>query len=277
MIGAADVEGVKNETLVIAPLFRGSSTGAATNELFWNDNINYLNSWRQGDSSANSDADVSSFAVIDSLLQRVTDRSIFPNLEVITITGHSAGGQFVQRYAAGTQAPAQYPDHSFAYVIANPSSYMYLDQRRPVSGSTTEFSVPNTSCAFNTYKYGTDNMNSYMSNVGVERIIQQYRNRFVVYLAGELDNNPDDPDLNISCRATLQGPDRYSRASAYANYIDLFYSTHFHQFTPVPGVGHSSTLMFRSPEGRSVIFADEAEIPRSSLAPPSPPEDLRMQ
>jgi pimeloyl-ACP methyl ester carboxylesterase len=275
MIEAASVEGVVDETLVIAPLFRSSSDGTASNELHWDDGNNYQNNWRQGDMSANADADVSSFTVIDNLLQRVADRSLFPNLRVITVAGHSAGGQFVQRYAAGTQAPSQYSDHAFTYVVANPSSYLYLDRRRPETGSTTEFAEPSTTCTFNRYKYGLDNLNTYMSSVGATKITEQYRNRFVVYLAGELDNDPDDPDLNTSCRAILQGPDRFSRASAYANFIDIFYPTHFHQFTPVPGVGHSSTLMFRSPEGRGVIFAAEAEIPRLSLAPPSPPKDLR--
>jgi pimeloyl-ACP methyl ester carboxylesterase len=273
MIGAAGVEGVVDETLVIAPLFRGSSDGAASNELHWSDSNSYLNNWRQGDQSAN--ADVSSFTVLDSLLQRVADRSLFPNLRVITIAGHSAGAQFVQRYAAGTQAPNQFPDHAFTYVVANPSSYLYLDRRRPEAGSTTEFTEPSTTCTFNRYKYGLDNLNTYMSSVGATKITEQYPNRSVIYLAGELDNNPDDPDLSTSCRAMLQGPERFSRASAYANYIDNFYPTHFHQFTPVSGVGHSSTLMFRSPEGRGVIFADEAEIPRLSLAPPSPPKNLR--
>ncbi|MEW8442104.1 MAG: hypothetical protein AB2689_28490 [Candidatus Thiodiazotropha taylori] len=208
-------------------------------------------------------------------MELVTDRALFPNLRVVTVAGHSAGGQFVQRYAAGTQSPIRHRDHAFVYVVANPSSFMYLDRRRPEPGSTSEFFEPSTSCSFNDYKYGMDSMNVYMNSMGAESITAQYRNRYVVYLAGEEDKDDSDENLDSSCQAILQGPNRFARATAYANYIDLLYPSHFHQLMPESGVGHSSSQMFSSPEGRAVIFANTAEIPVATLAPPSPPRNLR--
>ncbi|MDH5254632.1 MAG: hypothetical protein OEW72_01840 [Gammaproteobacteria bacterium] len=63
----------------------------------------------------------------------------------VAIVGHSAGGQFVSRYAAGTRLKG------LTFIAANPGSYMYLDRNRPVSGV----------CAgFNDYRYGLDDLNS---------------------------------------------------------------------------------------------------------------------
>ena len=271
MIRAADDEGVTEQTLIIAPTFLEAAELAQPGELYWLDGSG--SSWERGDPTSTPGASVSSFDVMDRLISIVSDRATFPNLNVISVVGHSAGGQYVQRYAAGGQEPTLHADHGFVFVVANPSSYMYLDRRRPVSGSTTTFAIPSTTCRFNDYRYGMDYMNPYMDETPQATIIAQYRQRFVVYLAGEQDDDPTDPTLDTTCRAMAQGPHRLARALAYANYMDLYYPINVHQLLLVAGVGHSSTDMFRSPEGRSVIFIDPADIPGGS--PPSTPQGLR--
>ena len=42
----------------------------------------------------------SSFEVIDHIVDELFDPALYPNLTRIVFTGHSAGGQFTQRYAA---------------------------------------------------------------------------------------------------------------------------------------------------------------------------------
>ena len=63
----------------------------------------------------------------------------YPGMEHIVIVGHSAGGQTVQRYAltAPHAAPAAAPKGGAAvapppvrYVVANPSSFGYLNASR---------------------------------------------------------------------------------------------------------------------------------------------------
>ena len=273
MIRAADDEGVTEESLIIAPTFLESAELARSGELYWLDGSG--SSWERGDeSSTPGTSPVSSFDVLDRLVSIVADRETFPNLNVIAVVGHSAGAQFAQRYAAGGQAPALHDDHGFVFVVANPSSFLYLDRRRPVAGTTTSFAIPTTTCRFNDYRYGMDSLNPYMEQTPAATIIAQYLQRFVVYLAGELDDDPADPTLDTSCRAMAQGPHRLARGTAYANYVELYDPVNAHRLLLVPDVGHSSSNMFRSPEGRSVIFVAPAEIPGASV--PAPPQGLRV-
>lgn len=272
MIRAADDEGVTEQTLIIAPTFLEAPELARPGELYWLDGSG--SSWERGDPSSTPETSpVSSFDVIDKLISILANRATFPNLDVIAVVGHSAGGQFAQRYAAGGQAPTLYPDHGFVFVAANPSSFMYLDRLRPVSGSTTAFEIPSTTCRFNDYRYGMDYMNPYMDETAKATIVEQYLQRFVVYLQGQEDDDPADTTLDTSCRAMAQGPHRLARGTAYANYIELYHPINAHRLLLVPGVGHSSTDMFRSPEGRSVIFVDESDIPVASA--PGAPTGLR--
>ena len=113
------------------PGFDSPAESAQSGELYWLDGSSSGHSWKQGDPSNTPGTAVSSFEVMDHLLSMVTDRARFPNLRVITLIGHSAGGQYVQRYAAGTQAPASFAEHRFVFVVANPSSYLYLNGQRP--------------------------------------------------------------------------------------------------------------------------------------------------
>ena len=56
-----------------------------------------------------------------------------PGADLISVVGHSAGGQTVQRYALSTALPpAIRTGLALRYVVANPSSYGYLDSTRPV-------------------------------------------------------------------------------------------------------------------------------------------------
>ena len=61
-----------------------------------------LSEIRRDDST---DRRVSSFAVLDALLQMLSDRQHWPALDLVVLAGHSAGGQFVQRYAVAGRAP----------------------------------------------------------------------------------------------------------------------------------------------------------------------------
>ena len=75
------------------------------------------------------------------------------------IAGHSAGGQFANRFAAAH--PAQ-PETR--YIVANPSSYLYLDAQRREDLWLDKFSIPKSDVCFNYnhYKYGTEILNAYM-------------------------------------------------------------------------------------------------------------------
>src|SRR5881394_1441722 len=116
----------KDRALVIAPHFQKKAQ-AQKGEFWWDGD------WREGGASGG----VSSFAVVDTLVARLRDGT-FPNLMWVVIAGHSAGGQFTQRYAAFTDINLQ-PAPLAAlvkFVPANPSSYVYLNEYRMSSDNT---------------------------------------------------------------------------------------------------------------------------------------------
>ena len=86
-------------------------------------------SWRYG---AESLANVSSFQVLDDMVNFVTSKNLFSNLEYVKIIGHSAGGQFVQRWALMTESWKTAP--STQAIVVNPSSFAPLSQTLPVRG-----------------------------------------------------------------------------------------------------------------------------------------------
>jgi hypothetical protein len=64
---------------------------------------------------------VSSFAVLDQMIQYFDNKTLFPDMQQIVVGGHSAGGQTTQRYVmVGNQLKTKSPVH---YYVANPNSY----------------------------------------------------------------------------------------------------------------------------------------------------------
>lgn len=253
IVSAARTEGVINDTIILAPRFITLDDDPKTDELFWSQS-----GWKIGHRSRNVPRMSSSFAVIDRIIEELRLPGRFTNLRSITVVGHSAGGQFVQRYAAGNQVEQSLEGITVRYVVANPSSYMYLNAARRVPGTTDQFSTPDSGdieCAdgYNKYKYGLDKRNSYMSRVTGAEIRAQYAERNVVYLLGGSDNDPEHPDLDTSCPAMLQGNHRLERGIIFFNYLRTIYTYSNHELVLVPEVGHSSDRMFNSSKGRKVI------------------------
>ncbi len=127
-----------DHTIVIAPHFssrEGSCKDSlASGEIGWHCQPRN-DTWRTGGESV--DGGVTSFDVIDELLRRLNDRAIFPNLKTIVVSGHSAGGQFVERYAMASTVHDSLAVKP-SYVVMNPSSYAYLDELRPTERGVRE-------------------------------------------------------------------------------------------------------------------------------------------
>ena len=124
----AETRGVLGETLIIAPHFTISATKTRPEVLYWDGN----DGWKIGDKSSNFLKErFSSFEVIDLFVNELNDKEKFPSLQEIVIIGHSAGGQFVNRYAAGNSVDRA-GKVSMRYVVANPSSYLYFDSGRVI-------------------------------------------------------------------------------------------------------------------------------------------------
>lgn len=247
-------------TLVVAPSFRGNDGQACKdayeeNELYWGCQL-----WNAGFRAQNGTE--TSFEAVDRLLQMVSDKDKFPNLKEVVVAGHSGGGQFSQRYAAMNRMEPrmQVP---VRYVVANPSSYLYLSDLRlrseascGVDGKCTGAFMPywdRTSCTgYNRYRYGMESLSGYAATVGAEPIRKQYPLRNVTYVLGDLDTLQDS-DLDKGCAAQAQGMNRRERGLTYWNYM----KTHFkssHKLVIVPRCGHNAACIYGATTGARVLF-----------------------
>jgi hypothetical protein len=244
------------DTLLVTPQFLTATDVAAhhlpANTLRWS-----ANGWPRGEPSLDAAA-LGSFEVVDQIFRRLADRSVFPNLRTIVLAGHSAGGQFVQRYVAIGQGEAVLggaPVH-VRYVVANPASYLYLSDERPdAEGSFRPFDA--ASCpAFDHWTYGLrTGMPSYPARPATpEAIRARYLQRDVTYLLGTADNDPHADGQDLSCAAEAQGATRYARGKAFYAYLHLLDPHTAQRLIEVPGVGHSSYRIYAAPCGMSALF-----------------------
>ena len=250
-------------TLVIAPQFLKEEDidhwGLPSQMLYWS------GGWRTGSKSFDTienprPARISSYAVLDQLLELLLTPSLYPNLTGIVVVGHSAGGQFVNRYAAATNVPDLPGAPPFRFVVANAGTYLYMSPKRGVTNALGYFAVPSATeqaaCpGWDDYKYGLEQLNSYMSSTGPSQLISNFQSREVRYLLGELDTGV--VGLDISCEAMLQGDQRLERGLEYhAHLVNLFGSSIVaqHQLQIVPSVGHDSEALFASGAGIHALF-----------------------
>lgn len=241
---AADLAG--SDALILAPRFvTEDDDGRAATDLTWTDDT-----WKDGATPVLRDA-VSSFEVMDRLLATLARPEAAPR--DIVIVGHSAGGQFVQRYAAAARLPA---GPHVRFVVANPSSYVYLDDRRPDDG---RFDEPSRSaergCSrYDRYKYGLARLPEPLDAIGADTLRTQYRARDVTILLGALDRSDED-NLDRGCEARLQGAQRYERGVLFYQYVQaLFPPVGDHRLRIVPGVGHDAAAMLRSEAALEAVF-----------------------
>ena len=222
--------------------------------------------WDRDDWSTGADAigpvAISSYETIDALLVVLADRSRFPNLKAIVIAGFSGGGWLSQRYAAlgrGTEAPA---DRGIAmrYVVGSPSSYLYFSEDRPgPDGKSGPFSETATCPNFNSWPYGlAGTMPRYVEAAargGAAIMERRYAGLDLVYLVGTADNDPNHWELDKSCAAEAEGPNRYARAVNFFHYMQARDAAMLRQrLWTAPGAGHDEKAVFGSPCGRAALF-----------------------
>ncbi len=248
IIAAKDAASFR-ETLVVSPYFQAADDNPAADELFWT-----TGGWARGhlSSTAGPSPRVSSYDVMDQLVRKIAGSGRFPALEEVVVVGHSAGGQYVHRYASGNRVESQFPALRFRYVVANPSSYLYLGLERP--DGEGGFAIPDLQACpdYNLWHRGLEDRNNYMNQLTDEQIRDNLTGRDVRILGGNMDIGT--ADLDQSCGGNLQGVNRYDRFLNIMHYMDEFFPGHGHVGATVFGVAHSSRQMFTSTVGRGHIF-----------------------
>jgi pimeloyl-ACP methyl ester carboxylesterase len=264
-VAAAFLGGALDDTLVIAPRFASNSGGGrgagggcadtlAPNEVNWPCGGD---SWRSGGVAANN-KELNSYDFADEILRKLARKEVFPNLKTIVVAGHSAGGQFVTRYEMANKVHDSL-GVKITYVVANPSSYAYLDPMRPAADgkSVGRFGDGRNCTTYNMWPYGLESRgNGYASRIPDEVLKKQLAARPTTYLLGELDILPL-AGFDSSCPAMAQGPTRLARGQAFVTYVNTKYSAVEHKAVVIPLCGHNARCMFTADPALGIIFPKE--------------------
>ena len=281
-VAAAFLADALDTTIIVAPRFASgkarSDGGQECDDKLTPDEISWAcrgkEHWKDGGASALA-PNVTSYDEVDEIVRLLARREIFPNLRSIVIAGHSAGGQFVARYAMAnrTYDTIGVP---ISYVAANPSSYTYLDLLRPTHTAMdsryptlppgyqpvppatapkpfVEFADAKGCTGYNQWPYGLENRVGYTKRLSDSDLRRQLVARPVTYLLGELDILPLY-NFDASCSAMAQGPTRLARGVAYVKYVTEVLGAKHRQIL-VPACGHNARCMFGAEVSLPVLFA----------------------
>ncbi len=252
-VAAGFLAGALDNTIILSPRFAAKNGTCNdtldTNELNWPCGGN---SWRAGGVATNNER-WTSFDLLDEMLRKLAKKDVFPNLKVIVISGHSAGGQYVTRYQMANQVHDAL-GVPVSYIVSNPSSYAYLDALRPNAAGDDfrAFTDARNCTTFDQWPYGLQNRAGYTAKLSDEQLKKQLAARSAIYLLGELDTTPL-AGFDGSCPAMAQGANRLLRGQAFAKYVQQKFGAK-HQVTPVPLCGHNARCIFTSEAALPLIF-----------------------
>jgi pimeloyl-ACP methyl ester carboxylesterase len=215
---AADMDG---SSLIVAPWFGneqaqggdwGSGGDASSASAFWT-----TSRWMQGGNispgaSAPPTGFTTAFDALDALVRNISESALFPNLEIVTIVGFSAGAQLSSRYAFATAlGAAGAGGPRVRFVVSDPGTFLYLDDARPdpscrplrdtgVDASCDAFSVPPEAAdcsTYDDYKYGLADgslayQNAYLAPLDGDAAakaaaVARLRGKDVVFIFGQND------------------------------------------------------------------------------------------
>jgi hypothetical protein len=236
-------------TLIVVPQFLADVDLAGRPEL--GDTLHWgVEGWKSGEPSL-SEARLSSFAAMDHLLARLTEpgfRSAGRELTVV-IMGNSAGGQFVNRYAAVGHGPDLLEEQGIKvrFVVSNPSTYLYFTDYRPVR-------VPDDTDV-NRWRYGFEDPPPYVTG-GAAEYLRRYLARDVTIVLGREDRDNGALLLEVGSAAMAQGVNRYDRGLRYYAHIrKLARAGVFqHRLIQLAGVGHGAGDVMAAAETRQILF-----------------------
>ena len=275
-VSAAFLAGALDDTVVIAPHMIDRTDHAEPNEIAWQ------TSWRTG-GPAISDASLSSFDFVDEILRKLARKSVFPNLKHVVVTGHSAGGQFANRYAMSSKV------HDIlgipvSYVVANPSSYAWPDAVRPLPQDDADPAAakdgwnympnanplpPHTKFTFgpldatkapsyNQWPAGFENRTGYTDQLTNEQLKKQLIERPTTFLLGQVDTLPLG-GFDSSPNAMSQGPTRRARGEAYVKYLNEVLGAK-HAIFIVSECGHNDRCMYTTGKVLPYLFPGVTEV-----------------
>lgn len=237
---------LSESTVLISPFFRQTATGSL-NDFYWSGAT-----FRRGNESSNANK-ISSFAVVDKLIEQLANAERFPVLNKIMVTGHSSGAAFTHVYAGANASESTYTEIEFEYVVANSQFFYYPDGQR-INEADNQLFTPVGCSAYQLWPLGFNTTPPYLAGVTQENFNTRFVNRSITYLLG--NGNQSDPTLNTTdCENTLQGSTRYLRGENMFRYMELAYpsAAHNHAKKIVNGIGHDGSGMYQSTEFKALL------------------------
>jgi hypothetical protein len=270
--GAGFFAGALDDTLIIAPAFHSADRRCgdqlAPHEVSWSC---AADSWRSG-GAALSDPSLASFDFADAILERLADKRMFPNLKVIVVAGHSAGGQFVNRYQMSSKV-ADSLGVPVQFVVANPSSYAWPVAKRLIPrgvGSREAAALawkdeaPHTGFTFGPFDkakapdydhwpYGLEQrVGGYTASLSDETLRHNLVTRHITYLLSQVDTLPLG-GFDGSPGAMAQGATRRQRGEALVDYLHTVMGA-TSAVIIVPECGHNDRCVYTTEAVLPVIF-----------------------
>jgi hypothetical protein len=268
---AGFLAGALANTIIIAPRFAAGHDTVAANEVVWPARGD---SWRSGGMSPTNPS-LSSFDFADEILRELADKKRFPNLTHIVVTGHSAGGQFANRYEMSNKMHGKLGGVTVSYAVANPSSYAWPAAVRPLpvgnadpstadkealgdDGETvdTNFTYGPFDSAkapgYDKWPAGLEDRAGYTAAMSDEQLIKQLVERPTTYLLGQVDVLPLG-GFDSSPSGMAQGPTRRARGEAFVKYVNETLGAK-HEAIIVPECGHNDRCIFTTSVVFPVIF-----------------------
>ncbi|CAO1633961.1 unnamed protein product [Jaminaea pallidilutea] len=249
--------------------------GAAATDLVWKGG-----QWAKGTTSSGpGDADWTVFKALDSMVDHFFNTSTFPNLNSVSIAGHSAGAILAQHYAMVRKSTSG-QDENMRWFISNAGSYVWPVDSRPVmnpsaepdcksSNSTTCEMTPSCNVTMTQWPYGLNMTDSKtMSSYARQRmednkdeVVQDYFNRRVQYTFSELDDGAGD----THCEAQFQGDTHLSRGQNLVKALQDAGATGMHM-TIVPNATHVDEEVYIDPATQQWLFVTGMDDTRNGTS-----------
>jgi len=236
--------GISDKTILLAPHFKDSPL--ENDDLYWS-SLGY----RDGKVS-NGNVNISSFEILDLMIERLSNKFFFPVLNEIIITGQSSGGRFVHTYAAGNRSESLFADINFEYIVSE-SQYFYYPTAERIDQQTNNLYSTTNCSAINIWPYGFQASPSYVADIGKNLFDERFVNRNITYLLGN-GSGADNTLNNTNCAANLSGSSRYIRGENIFRYMDLKFSNHKHKKVVAEGISHNGSAIYNSSAFKNLIL-----------------------
>ena len=233
---------LSESTILISPDFKNSSQ----NYLSWGSD------YRKGGDSSGA-ANISSFEALDIIIDRLANKSFFPSLNEIVITGQSSGGLFTHLFSAANKSENKYPEINFEYIVSESQFYYYPTNERISESNNQLYVVQNCNGIYN-WPYGYNNdIPRYLLNTSKQIFDDNFINRKITYLLGNGVSGSDGQFNNSTCYLSVLGSSRYKRGENMFQYINIKFPSNNHNKIVAQGIKHDGQAIYNSPEFRNLL------------------------